>query len=100
MRRAAEREVEGVSSCCTLPSPADCGYSTSATEHLSIPNVQAGEVYVVLLTNFARVTQALSAELDAANTAVLSCAAVAIKEQQQRPRHLRRRSPSTAARAR
>ena len=70
-------------SCGTLPSPADCGYSTSATEHLSIPNVQAGEVYVVLLTNFARVTQALSAELDAANTAVLSCAAVAIKEQQQ-----------------
>jgi hypothetical protein len=70
-------------SCGALPSPADCGYSTSATEHLLLPNVQAGEVYIVLLTNFARVTQALSAELEAANTAVLSCAAVAEKEQQQ-----------------
>lgn len=70
-------------SCGTLLSPADCGYSTSATEHLLLPNVQAGEVYIVLLTNFARVTQALSAELEAANTAVLSCAAVAEKEQQQ-----------------
>ena len=69
-------------SCGTLPSPADCGYSSSATEHLLLPNVQAGEVYIVLLTNFARVTQALSAELEAANTAVLSCAAVA-KEQQE-----------------
>ena len=70
-------------SCGMLPTPADCGYSTSPTEHLLLSNVQAGEVYIMLLTNFARVTQALSAVLGAANTAVLSCAAVAEKERQQ-----------------
>lgn len=30
----------------------DCSYSASATEDLSIPNAQEGEIYVVLITNF------------------------------------------------
>lgn len=34
-------------------SAVDCSYSASATESASIPNAQVGQVYVVLLTNFA-----------------------------------------------
>jgi hypothetical protein len=67
--------------CGSLPSPTDCSYSRSATEHPGIPRVVSGEVYVVLLTNYARVTQALNAELGATNTAALSCAAVAVEQQ-------------------
>ena len=71
--------------CGSLPSPTDCGYSMAATEHHSIPQANAGEIYIMLLTNFARVTQALNAELAPANTATLSCAAVEQELQQINP---------------
>jgi len=33
-------------------SAVDCSYSTAATEEINIPNAQAGDFYLVLLTNF------------------------------------------------
>ncbi len=38
--------------CGSLGAPLDCSYSTSATETANIPNGQAGEVYLFLITNF------------------------------------------------
>ncbi|MBK6525800.1 MAG: hypothetical protein IPG07_09755 [Crocinitomicaceae bacterium] len=38
----------------------DCGISPSATEFLNIPNAQVGEVYVILIANFASVVQDLT----------------------------------------
>ena len=70
------------STCGSLQSPIDCSYSGSSTETPSVRGVVAGQVYIVLLTNYARVTQDLSAELGSSNTAGLSCAAVEAVEQQ------------------
>ena len=64
------------STCGSLSSPTDCSYSSSATEHVNIQNAQAGEIYILVLTNYAQVTQGLSASLSPSNTAAVSCAAV------------------------
>ncbi len=38
----------------------DCGYTTTATETPSIPNAQVGEVYVMLITNYAGIVQPIT----------------------------------------
>ena len=63
-------------SCGRLSTPTSCSYSPSATEHVQISNARPGEVYVYLLTNYARVTQGLTASLSPSNTATVSCQAV------------------------
>jgi hypothetical protein len=63
-------------SCGALAAPIDCGYSTSAIEQHSIPQATSGDVYILLLTNYAQVTQDLDAELSQANTAIMSCVEV------------------------
>lgn len=41
-----------VNSCGNLQNVADCSYSANATEQVTINNVQVGEVYILLITNF------------------------------------------------
>ncbi len=47
-------------SCGNLMNVVSCSFSTTNMETPSIPNAQVGEVYVMLVTNFAQVTQSIS----------------------------------------
>jgi hypothetical protein len=47
--------------CGSLPAPTDCSYSSSVSETPTIPSTAAvGEVYVLLFTNHANVTQSVT----------------------------------------
>lgn len=58
--------ADAVANCGNLGNPpgadivVDCGISPSATELINIPNGQVGEVYVLLIANFASVVQDLT----------------------------------------
>ena len=43
--------------CGNLPAPVDCSYSTSATEAISIPTSTAGQIWLMVVTNYAGTTQ-------------------------------------------
>lgn len=47
--------------CGSMPAPIDCSFSISATETANINGAQVGEVYVLLITNYANVTQQITA---------------------------------------
>lgn len=64
------------SSCGTLTTPIDCSFSISATEQLNIPGVQVGEVYILVITNYAGVVQTITAQTAAGNTAGTNCSIV------------------------
>lgn len=49
-----------LAACGTLPAPISCSYSIYNTENATIPNALAGQVYVLLITNFANVNQAIN----------------------------------------
>lgn len=51
---ASKAQAESI--CGNYFSVIDCSYSTAATEFINIPNGQPGEVYVLLITNFANIT--------------------------------------------
>jgi hypothetical protein len=65
-----------MASCGHLGPPNDCSYSSSASEDVNVRSAQPGQVYIYLLTNYAQVTQSLTASLSPSNTAAVSCAAV------------------------
>ena len=46
--------------CGSLPAPVACSYSASATETASITNTAAGQIYLVLLTNYSNQVQDIS----------------------------------------
>jgi len=62
-------------SCGSLPLPVDCSYSASSTEEVDISGGQVGEVYVLLITNYASVVQDVtlvqSGGLGATNCAIV-----------------------------
>ena len=62
--------------CNSYPAPIDCSYSTSATEQANVPSALAGEVYVLLVTNYANVTQVIDLNSAAGNTAMTDCSIV------------------------
>lgn len=64
------------SNCGSFLTPSDCSYSTSATEQANITNVNAGEVYVLLVTNYANVVQSIFVSESSSNTASTDCSAV------------------------
>jgi hypothetical protein len=68
--------AEARNECGNLAAPTDCSFSSSATEHVSFSNAQAGDIYILVLTNYAQVTQGLTATLESTDTASVSCAAV------------------------
>ena len=63
------------SACGSLPVPADCSYSISATEQANT-NATAGDVYILLVTNYANVSQGITLNSAASNTALTNCSIV------------------------
>src|SRR5690554_4647158 len=64
------------SNCSNLAMPKDCSYSASATEQANITSVISGEVYVLLITNYADVIQSVFVNEAASNTASTDCSIV------------------------
>ena len=62
--------------CGSLPFPIDCSYSSSAIELADVANVNVGEVYVLLVTNYADITQTIFLNEAASNTALTDCSIV------------------------
>ena len=64
--------------CGAMPAPIDCSFSGSSTESASITGAQVGEVYVLLITNYANLTQQITATQTAGAAAtdctIVSCA--------------------------
>lgn len=50
----------------------DCSYSASATETVFIPNAQAGEVYIILITNYSNAAGTISV-VPSGGTAGINC---------------------------
>jgi hypothetical protein len=54
----------------------DCSYSASAIEELNIPNAQAGEYYILLVTNFSGQTGSITINPLAPSTGVIGCSGI------------------------
>lgn len=65
----------GTTACNTYATPLDCSYSSSAVEQVNIAGVTAGQVYVLLVTNYANTIQNISVT-NAGGTATTNCAIV------------------------
>lgn len=68
--------ASAISSCNTYGVPEDCSYSISAIEQANVNGVIAGEVYVLLVTNYANTVQTITVSDAAANTATTDCSIV------------------------
>jgi hypothetical protein len=64
-------------SCGSLPAPIDCSYSTSPTEQATVTGTIVGEVYVLIVTNYAAVSQDITLSVAGGNTATTDCSIVA-----------------------
>jgi hypothetical protein len=62
--------------CGSLSTPVDCSYSTSPTEQVNVTGVSVGEVYIMVVTNFASVVQDITLGVSGGNTAATNCAIV------------------------
>ena len=58
--------------CGSLPYPIDCSYSASATEQANT-TASAGDVYILLVTNYADEPQVINLTSAASNTATTDC---------------------------
>lgn len=65
-----------VANCNAYGVPVDCSYSTAATEQANVNGTLAGEVYVLLVTNFANTVQTITVSDAATNTATTDCSIV------------------------
>ncbi|MBL7897075.1 MAG: T9SS type A sorting domain-containing protein, partial [Crocinitomicaceae bacterium] len=64
-------------SCVTgYSAPLDCSYSISATEQANVTGAVAGQVYVLLVTNYADVSQVIDLNSGAGNTALTDCSII------------------------
>lgn len=68
--------ANAVSNCGTYAVPEDCSYSSSNIEQAVVNGVITGEVYVLLVTNYADVVQTININEAVANTASTNCAIV------------------------
>lgn len=68
--------ANAVANCNSYGVPEDCSYSPSPIEQAVVNGVVVGEVYVLLVTNFANVVQTININEAAANTASTNCAIV------------------------
>lgn len=64
--------------CGSLPAPIDCSYDPSEIEQANATAV-AGEVYILLVTNYADVSQQITLNSAASNTAITDCTILPIK---------------------
>lgn len=62
--------------CGAYPLPLDCSYSTSATEQANVAGTTNGQVYVLLVTNYASVTQIINIDQSSSAVATTNCAIV------------------------
>ncbi|CAA6803338.1 MAG: Unknown protein [uncultured Aureispira sp.] len=62
--------------CGSLPAPADCSFSTSPTEQVNLTSVAVGEIYVLVVTNYANIVQDISLTVAGGNTATTDCGIV------------------------
>jgi hypothetical protein len=62
--------------CNSYGVPEDCSYSPSAIEQAVVNGVSPGEVYVLLVTNYANTIQTININEAASNTASTNCAIV------------------------
>lgn len=65
-----------IANCDSHGVPQDCSYSTAAVEQANVTGVVAGEVYVLLVTNFANTVQTITVDEAASNTAATDCSIV------------------------
>ncbi len=68
--------ANAVANCDSYGVSEDCSYSISATEQANVNGVVAGEVYVLLVTNYAAVVQTITLTDAATNTATTDCSIV------------------------
>lgn len=68
--------ANAISNCNSYGVPEDCSYSPSPIEQAVVNGVVSGEVYVLLVTNFANVVQTIDINEAASNTASTNCAIV------------------------
>lgn len=64
------------SNCGALPAPIDCSFSISPTETGNLTGVNPGEVYILMVTNYAAVVQDITINTAGSNTANTNCAIV------------------------
>lgn len=62
--------------CNSYAVPLDCSYSTSPVEQANITAVSAGQVYVLLVTNYANTVQTITVSDAPSNTATTDCSIV------------------------
>ncbi len=62
--------------CGSHGSPIDCSYSSSPTEQANLTNALSGQVYVLLVTNYANTIQSINLNDAFGNSATTNCAIV------------------------
>lgn len=67
-----------LATCGSLGAPTDCSYSPSSTETVNIPTSTAGQVYLLLITNFSNQPTSISGV--ATGTGVASCDGACLAE--------------------
>lgn len=65
--------ANAISNCNTYAVPADCSYSPSPIEQATVNGVTVGQVYVLLVTNFANTVQTININEAGSNTASTNC---------------------------
>jgi hypothetical protein len=68
--------TDALANCNNYPAPIDCSYSSSATEQVNYTPALANQVYVLLVTNYADVTQVIDLNSGAGNTALTDCSII------------------------
>jgi hypothetical protein len=71
--------ANAVANCNSYGVPVDCSYSPAPTEQANAAGVIAGEVYVLLVTNFANTVQTISLNEAPSNTATTNCAILPVE---------------------
>lgn len=64
------------STCGNLGAPIDCSYSTSPSEQANANNTHTGEVYMLVVTNYANTPQTITVATGSGSTATTNCAIV------------------------
>mmetsp|Transcript_44591 Transcript_44591/g.59162 ORF Transcript_44591/g.59162 Transcript_44591/m.59162 type:complete len:481 (+) Transcript_44591:557-1999(+) len=65
-----------VSNCDSYGVPVDCSYSIAAVEQANVAGVAVGEVYVLLVTNYANTVQTITVDEASTNSASTDCSIV------------------------
>ncbi|PKR81158.1 hypothetical protein CW751_06125 [Brumimicrobium salinarum] len=71
--------TDAQNNCSSYGPPVDCSYSTSSIEQANISGVNSGEVYVLLVTNYASVIQSIVVNEAASNSASTDCTILPIQ---------------------